>query len=102
MTCDLEGHVTALILPGVGLKGEMPNLAALVKIERLDLADNFLSGSLNLDFAFLQVFDVSNNLFSGPLPDCPLQCRIILNGPILTLGVSPSSEVSMRSIRNER
>ena len=79
---DADGNdrVTGLTLNGNGLRGAIPasfggvagSLSILPQLERLELADNELSGSIPAElglFTGLRTLDLSGNRLSGPIPD---------------------------------
>ena len=77
---DGNGNVTGLTLNGNGLRGAIPasfgggagSLDLLPYLERLELADNELSGSIPAElglFTGLRTLDLSGNRLSGPIPD---------------------------------
>ncbi|KAM0023644.1 putative protein kinase RLK-Pelle-LRR-VII-1 family [Helianthus debilis subsp. tardiflorus] len=68
-----SNRVSALVLDGFGLSGKMGRgLMQLKFLSKLSLARNNLTGTIGVDigqFSNLRVIDLSENSFSGPVPD---------------------------------
>lgn len=120
VTCD-GGHITAIELQGVGLRGRLraDGLGNLTQLTRLDLRGNSLFGAFPASLAALPRFAqgegtllLSGNLFSGPLPavsyasmasqggacdvrgndwDCPLPAGAAKCGAVCDQGANISS-----------
>lgn len=75
VTCSSDGsHVLSLRLPGVGLRGSLPEntLGKLNGLISLSLRSNTLSGNLPIDMLSLpslRFVYLQNNSFSGDIPD---------------------------------
>ncbi|CAH9133159.1 unnamed protein product [Cuscuta epithymum] len=72
ITCS-EGHVTSIVLNGVGLIGKLdfPAISSLKMLRNLSVANNQLRGNVTLDVGFiesLENLDLSHNMFSGSIP----------------------------------
>ncbi|XP_076960626.1 LRR receptor-like serine/threonine-protein kinase GHR1 [Bidens hawaiensis] len=73
VTCT-SGHVTALVLDGLGLVGHFSfaSIAGLSMLRNLSLSSNRFDGTISKQIASvaapLVYLDVSSNLFHGPLP----------------------------------
>jgi Leucine-rich repeat (LRR) protein len=77
VTCNSQGRVMKIIVPGRFLTGTIPDeLGLLVYLQELNLSDNSLTGYLpsGLRFAPLDVLDVSRNQLRGIVP--PLLCNM--------------------------
>jgi len=72
--CDREGHITALRLPGEGLRCNFPeSIGRLRWLTRLGLEDNAITGKMEevlevLTPLSLESLHLGNNQFSGSLP----------------------------------
>ncbi|KAK9163066.1 hypothetical protein Syun_003968 [Stephania yunnanensis] len=71
--CEDTGSVTAIVLDGLGLVGDLKfnNLIGLKMLRNLSLSGNFLTGRLVPAMgvmATLQYLDLSRNRFYGPIP----------------------------------
>ena len=77
VTCNSQGQVLKIIVPGRFLTGTIPDeLGLLVHLQELNLSDNSLTGFLpsGLRFAPLDILDVSRNQLRGIVP--PLLCNM--------------------------
>ncbi|GMP26264.1 hypothetical protein CsSME_00002780 [Camellia sinensis var. sinensis] len=73
VVCADSGNVTAILLDGLGLAGDLKffTLNGLKMLRNLSLSGNFFTGRLvpALGFMYtLQYLDLSGNLFYGPIP----------------------------------
>lgn len=82
VTCDAQGDITALSLPGCGLEGTLPAaLAQLVQLKDLDLSGNALTGSIPQDwtvagaFTALEKLQLADNQLSGGLDDFNMEAE---------------------------
>lgn len=91
VTCNNQGQVTELALPGLGLQGTLPYaLAALPSLQRLDLSANAFAGSIpaswlaTYGFPNLTHIDLGSNKLTGAcgvgrmVPGCTLHQLIAL------------------------
>uniref|UniRef100_A0A803QRK4 Protein kinase domain-containing protein n=1 Tax=Cannabis sativa TaxID=3483 RepID=A0A803QRK4_CANSA len=74
VTCDENGNVTAVVLEGLGLGGELKfhTLIGLGKLKNLSLAGNGFTGRVEPTLGTmtsLQHLDLSGNGFYGPIPE---------------------------------
>ncbi|PON50875.1 Tyrosine-protein kinase [Trema orientale] len=74
VACDENGNVTALVLEGLGLGGELKfhTLTGLGRLKNLSLAGNEFTGRVEPalgTMTSLQHLDLSRNKFYGPIPD---------------------------------
>uniref|UniRef100_A0A0E0Q371 non-specific serine/threonine protein kinase n=1 Tax=Oryza rufipogon TaxID=4529 RepID=A0A0E0Q371_ORYRU len=72
VACDAAARVTALRLPGRGLEGPIPpSLAALARLQDLDLSHNALTGGISalLAAVSLRTANLSSNLLNDTLLD---------------------------------
>ncbi|CAH9072561.1 unnamed protein product [Cuscuta europaea] len=72
VTCS-EGHVTSIVLNGVGLIGmlDFPAISSLKMLRNLSVSDNQLRGNVTVEVGFiesLENLDLSHNMFSGSIP----------------------------------
>ena len=78
-SCDKDGHITALRLPGHELDCEFPaSIANLTHLERLDLEDNYVYGDVDTVFSTLKglplhSIHMSRNDLAGQLPCLPTE-----------------------------
>ena len=70
LALDEQGRVVNLDLQNLQLKGSIPNLGPLAKLQRLDLSWNKLSGGIpNFDkLPVLKILKLSKNKFDQPFP----------------------------------
>ena len=73
ISCDLTGRVTAIMLPGAGLKGNFPFfIDRLTELKELDFSFGGLDGTLPEAIealSKLQKLDLSHNLLVDPIPE---------------------------------
>jgi len=83
--CDSEGHITSLRLAGENLECELPEqLGQLTRLQRLNLEDNFLHGSVDRLFQIfkdspLESIRMQQNDLSSDLPCMPLDTQLATN-----------------------
>ncbi|KAL6196262.1 hypothetical protein ACLB2K_031877 [Fragaria x ananassa] len=69
VTCDSHNHVTSLDLSGLNLSGYLsPDIAFLVYLSNLILAENNLSGPIPPEISALRLLNLSNNVFNRMFP----------------------------------
>lgn len=71
VTCNANGDVTSIDLPGRGLSGSLPpELGFLAHLKTLNVKDNAMGGKLPADlrFAPLELLDIANNVMTGFVP----------------------------------
>ncbi|KAL5993332.1 hypothetical protein ACLOJK_014256 [Asimina triloba] len=83
ISCDpITNEVTGISLVGLSLSGELsPVICKLPSLESLVLSANALSGHLPSELANcsnLRVLDLSNNNFTGPLPDLSALANLVV------------------------
>mmetsp|Transcript_2966 Transcript_2966/g.4470 ORF Transcript_2966/g.4470 Transcript_2966/m.4470 type:complete len:617 (+) Transcript_2966:149-1999(+) len=81
VTCNDMNQVTAIELPGMGLKGTIPDVIGhLEHLDTLDLSDNALEGFIpsDLSFAPLVSLNLAGNHLKGVVP--PKLCMTDANG----------------------
>jgi hypothetical protein len=109
VTCDAEGRVTELSLPGLNLSGVLPpGLAALRHLQLLNLSGNAFAGTLPAawlepaGFPALASADLSGNLLAGTLPFQLMglaSTAISLGGNDFEAGLPPRwASTSLRSL----
>ncbi|KAL6129309.1 hypothetical protein ACLB2K_072661 [Fragaria x ananassa] len=74
VTCDSHNHVTSLDLSGLNLSGYLsPDIAFLVYLSNLTLAENNLSCPIPPEISALRLLNLSNNVFNSTFPAGALQ-----------------------------
>eukprot|EP00004_Rigifila_ramosa_P020527 TRINITY_DN532_c0_g3_i1.p1 TRINITY_DN532_c0_g3~~TRINITY_DN532_c0_g3_i1.p1 ORF type:complete len:2148 (+),score=347.78 TRINITY_DN532_c0_g3_i1:766-6444(+) len=104
VTCNSQGHVTHLQLPNNQLGGGgISGLDDLYQLAVLDLSSNNLTGSLgtlcgNPD---LELINLSNNAFTGLIPDCTFRALHTLDLSLNSLSSRiPNSFASLPALEN--
>ncbi len=89
VSADANGHVTSLSLDRNRLRGQLPNLNALVKLEVLNLSYNMLTGTIpDLNpLTNLKILNLSFNDLNGPMSNL----SALSNLRILALGYNDFS-----------
>ena len=85
-SCDKDGHILALRLPGQELDCMLPeSVGDLAYLQRLDLEDNYIQGDVGSVFSTLEDVPLHSlhmglNYLSGKLPCLPTEADVPLSG----------------------